>query len=159
MITGMVTDQSSGARKLAQKLGYVDGIPAISDENQQAWMEYIYKQQAVPANAKGVEVTLDTVDPNGNFIHIDTVTSDMSGGFKKKFTPEVPGEYTIIATFAGTNSYYSSYAETYVGVDEAPPTTPPPEYPQPIDNTMVIVAMGIVLLIAIIIVGIWIKHK
>jgi hypothetical protein len=32
--------------------------------------------------------------------------------------PPVPGEYTIIATFAGTASYYGSYAETAMGVSE-----------------------------------------
>ena len=36
-------------------------------------------QKPIPANATGVEVTLDAVDPNGNFIHLGTATSDMSG--------------------------------------------------------------------------------
>jgi len=45
--------------------------------------------------------------------------------FKKMWTPEVPGEYTVIATFMGDDSYGSSYAETAVGVVEAP--EPPPE--------------------------------
>ncbi len=52
-------------------------------------------QQAMPSNAKGVEVTLDTVDPNGNFVHIGTVTSDISGKFSYMWTPEVPGKYTV----------------------------------------------------------------
>jgi hypothetical protein len=102
---------------------------------------------------------LDTLDPNGNFIHIGTVTSDISSGFKKMFTPEVPGEYTIIATFAGSESYGSSYAQTYVGVSEAPPATAPPEYPQPIDPTWTIIGVGIVLLIAIAIIGLLILRK
>jgi hypothetical protein len=117
-------------------------------------MDYMVQQSvAAPMNAKGVDVTLDAVDPNGNFIHIDTVTSDMSGMFKKMFTPEVPGEYTIIATFAGSGSYGASYAETAIGVLEAPPATPPPQYPVPIDYTMAIIGAAIAVIIAVAIVG------
>jgi hypothetical protein len=125
----------------------------------EAWMEYLYMQQGIPGNATGVEVTLDALDPNGNFVHIGTVTSDMSGGFKKMYTPEVPGEYTVIATFAGSASYYSSYAQTYVGVDEAPPATAAPEYPQPIDNTLTILYATIAIIITIVIVGILMLRK
>ena len=114
MITGTVTDQSPGAM----------GTPAISDADQEAWMAYLYMQQPAPSNAKGVEVSLDTIDPNGNLVHIGTVSSDSSGMFKKMFKPEVPGEYTIIATFAGSKSYGSSKAETAIGVEEAPQATP-----------------------------------
>jgi hypothetical protein len=153
LIKGTVTDQSPSAKD----------TPAISDEDQEAWMEYLYSYQVMPTNAKGVEVSLDTVDPNGNFVHIGTVTSDASGMFKKMWTPEVPGEYTIIATFAGSKSYYGSSAETAIGVDEAPPATATPEYPQPIDPTWTIVGVGIAIIIAIIIaivlVGIWIRRK
>jgi len=39
------------------------------------------------------------------------------------FTPEVPGKYTIVATFGGSESYYSSYAETAINVDNAPAST------------------------------------
>jgi hypothetical protein len=139
LIKGTVTDQSPGAKD----------TPAIADASMQAWMEYLYEQQAIPGNATGVEVSLDTLDPNGNFVHITTATSDMSGTYSYLWTPEVPGKYTVIATFAGTKSYGSSYAETAVGVQEAPPATTPPEYPQPIDNTMTIVYATIAIIIAI----------
>lgn len=122
MITGTVTDQTSSPE--------AKGKAAISDADQNAWMKYLYAQQPFPKNAKGVEVSLDTVDPNNNYIHIGTVTTDSSGMFKKMWTPDVPGEYTVIATFAGTKSYYGSSAETAVGVSEpvspvVQPTTPP----------------------------------
>jgi hypothetical protein len=159
LIEGTVTDQCAGAKEIAQKLGFTNGVPAIADESMGQWMEYVYMQKPRPTNATGVEVSLDTIDPNGNFIHIGTVTSDMSGMFKKMWTPEVPGEYTIIATFAGSKSYYSSYAETAIGVEEAPPPTPPPEYPQPIDYTMHFVGVGIAIIIAVALVGVWIKKK
>ena len=83
------------------------------------WMEYLNMQAPIPATAKGVEVTLDAVSPNGNFVHIGDVTSDMSGMFSYVFTPEGPGKYTIIATFPGSAAYGSSYAETAIGVTAA----------------------------------------
>jgi hypothetical protein len=149
LIKGTVTDQSPGAK----------GTPAIADESMQAWMEYLYMQQGIPGNATGVEVTLDTVDPNGNFVHIGTATSDMSGTFSYMWKPEVPGKYTVIATFVGSKSYGSSYAETAIGVDEAPPATAMPEYPQPIDNTLTIVGTGIAIIIAIAIAIVLIRRK
>jgi len=42
------------------------------------------------------------------------------------FTPEVPGEYTVIATFEGSESYWTSTAQTYLGVLDAPDATPEP---------------------------------
>ena len=159
VIEGIVTDQCAGAKEIAQKLGFANGVPAIADADMQAWMEYLYEQQAMPTNASGVEVTLDTLDPNGNFVHIGTTHSDISGMFSYMWEPEVPGKYTVIATFAGSAAYYSSYAETAIGVDEAPPATAAPEYPQPIDNTWTIVGVGIAMIIAVAIAAIWIKKK
>jgi outer membrane protein assembly factor BamB len=160
IIKGTVTDQSAGAKALAEKIGFMNGVAAVSDDSMEAWMEYLYAQQAMPNNATGVEVTLDALDPNGNFVHLGTVTSDTSGtyGYAWK-TPDVPGKYTIVATFAGSKSYYSSYAETYAVVDEAPAPTTPPEYPQPIDNTMTILYATIAIIITIVIVGILMLRK
>jgi hypothetical protein len=151
LIEGMVTDQSPGATAIATKLGYANGVPAIADENMEAWMEYLYEQQSMPNDATGVQVSLDTLDPNGNFVHIDTVTSDASGMFKKIWTPEVPGEYTVIASFLGTKSYGSSYAETAVGVSEAQPTPSPVEIPAYPDYTPLFTGIIIAVIIAILI--------
>ncbi|MCW4003691.1 MAG: PQQ-binding-like beta-propeller repeat protein [Candidatus Bathyarchaeota archaeon] len=156
LVEGTITDQSPGETCLGIPAA---GTPAIADDSMSAWMEYLYQQQAMPTNATGVEITLDALDPNGNFVHIGTVTSDASGLFKKAFVPEVPGEYTIIATFAGSKSYYSSYAETAINVDEAPPATQPPEYPQPIDPTWTIIGGVIAIIIAVAIVGLLILRK
>jgi hypothetical protein len=100
------------------------GTPAISDSDMDAWMEYMYHQRTMPANAKGVEVTLDAIDPNNNFIHIGTVTSDITGAYGFVWKPEVPGTYQIIATFGGSAAYSASFAQTYMGVGEEV-TTPP----------------------------------
>ena len=116
MITGTVTDQSSGAK----------GTPAIADEYMTEWMEYLYMQQPMPM-VNGVEVKLETLDPNMNFYEIGSVTSDASGMFKLMWEPPVSGEYTIIATFEGSESYWSSYAETAIGVEGVLEATPPTE--------------------------------
>jgi hypothetical protein len=116
LIKGMVTDQSPGETCLGIPAA---GTPAIADEDMTPWMEYLYMQKPMPTDASGVPVTLDAIAPDGSFVNIGTVTSDMSGMFKKMWTPDDEGEYTIIATFEGTDSYYASYAETAIGVGPA----------------------------------------
>jgi outer membrane protein assembly factor BamB len=161
VITGTVTDQSpSGRHNVAGDLDFsLKGTPAIADDYMDAWMEYMFHQRPIPTDATGVEVSLDTVDPNGNYVHIGTVTSDINGIYGYAFNPDVPGTYQIIATFAGSAAYGPSSATTYLSVSEAPPATAPPEYPQPIDNTMTIVYATIAIIIAIALVGVWLKRK
>ncbi len=70
-------------------------------------------QQPKPTNATGVTVTLTAIDPNGNLITLGQATSDDTGKYAFPWTaPTVPGLYKVTATFSGTNSYYSSSAET-----------------------------------------------
>ena len=152
MITGTVTDQSPNKD--------LKGTPAISDADQGRWMDYmVTKTITEPTNATGVPVTLQAVDPNGNVINIGTVTSDQSGVFKKLWTPEITGEYTIKATFAGTQSYGPSAAETAFGIQAAQATTTPPTTAAPVDNTYTIVGMGIAIIIAIALVGLLVLRK
>ena len=154
MITGTVTDQSPGATAYAAKYGLATGVPAVSDADQEAWMEYLYMQQTKPTDATGVQVRLDTIDPNGNYVHIGETTSDLTGAYGYKWTPEVPGTYQIIATFEGSNSYGSSHAQTYVGVDETAltPTQQPLTAAPPTD--MYVLGIGTAIIIAITIVGV-----
>ena len=144
VIEGTVTDESPGQ----------PGTPAISDEDMSAWMEYLHMQKPIPTDAKGVEISLDIIDANGNFRNIGTATSDMSGVYSLVWEPDIPGHYTIIATFAGSNSYGSSYAETSIYVEEAPAATPPPDTtPAPPTDTY-IMGLGIAILAAVIIIGV-----
>ena len=83
-------------------------------------------QQPKPTDAVGVEVTLTVLDPNGNVYDIATATSDVDGFFKASFIPQVPGEYTITASFASSESYWPSYAKTAINVEHAPEGTPGP---------------------------------
>ncbi|TRZ48488.1 MAG: hypothetical protein D4S01_10210 [Dehalococcoidia bacterium] len=132
VIRGTVTDQCAGAKKIAEKVGFTNGVPVVSDESMEAWMEYLYEQQGMPTNATGVEVVLETLDPNGNFYKIDRTTSDESGLYSIMWEPPVPGKYTIIATFEGSKSYYGSCAKTAMGVEEAASPAQPIE-PEPIE--------------------------
>jgi hypothetical protein len=125
IISGTVTDVSPGTNDDAITMRFPNGVPAMSDASQSDWMLYVYKQFTMPASATGVDVQISVVDANGNFRNIGTATTDISGTYNLQWTPDIPGRYTVLATFAGSGAYYSSYAQTAIGVD-APPVTPTP---------------------------------
>ena len=139
VIEGTVTDQSAGAM----------GTPAISDEDMGDWMEYIYMQKPFPGGATGVDVSIDVIDSNGNFRNVGTATSDTSGTYSLVWEADIPGMYSVIATFAGSESYASSFASTSFYVEEAPqPTAAPEATPAPMTDTYV-VGTGIAVIAAI----------
>jgi len=145
MIEGTVTDQSTGQPDTA----------CIADEDMAEWMEYLHLQEPMPA----VEVSLDVIDSNGNYRNIGTATSDMTGTFAMMWEPDIPGQYTVIATFAGSESYGSSYAQTYMGVVDAPdPTAAPEATPAPMTDTYVL-GMGVAAIAAIVVIGLLILMK
>ena len=116
-------------------------------------------QKPFPSNVTGVEVVLSVLDSNNNYYEIGRATSDTSGTFGLWWEPEIPGKYVITATFAGSESYGSSYAQTYLGVVEAPPASPtPPPVSLPPTETYV-VGTGIAIIIAIGIVGFLILRR
>jgi hypothetical protein len=89
-------------------------------------MEYLYMQSPEPTNATGVPVTLSYIDPNNNCYTIGTTTTDINGQYAYTFTPDVPGTYTIIATFGGSNSYFSSSGQTHMTFVSPPAATAAP---------------------------------
>ena len=93
------------------------------------------------------------MDPNGNFYEIGRTTSDLTGTFSLKFTPDVPGDYQIIARFEGSASYGSSFAYTYLNVEEAPQASPTPTPPPPGMTDTYVLGLGAGAIIAIIAVG------
>ena len=130
--------------------------PAVSDEDMSEWMDCIHMQNATllnnPPKPKGVTVRLAAVDPNNNVIDIGTVTSDSSGLFGKIWQPEVPGKYTIYATFDGSGSYWGSYAATTIGaVEAAASVTPQPVQAAP-DYTPLLYALLVVGIVAILLI-------
>jgi hypothetical protein len=115
-------------------------------------MGYVYEQFPTPTNVNGVQVTIDVIDANGNYRNIGTTTSDSSGMFTFAWTPDITGSYTVIATFAGSQSYYGSSAESSFVASAAPPTASP--YPvvnlPPTEMYFAISTVAIIIAIAII---------
>jgi uncharacterized protein GlcG (DUF336 family) len=106
----------------------------------------------MPTNVAGVEVVISVVDANGNFRTIGTTTSDASGTYSFAWTPDIAGKYTVIATFAGTNSYYGSYAETAFVADNIEETPAPTQTPPTVADLYLV--PGIVgIIVSVIIVG------
>ena len=153
LVEGTVTDISVGTKSTELSARFPAGVPAVSDASQAAWMEYVYMKQARPTDATGVPVVLSALDPNGNYIVIGTATSDSNGAFKLAFTPEVPGTYTVFATFQGSGSYYGSTAETGIYVDEAEVTPAPTAAPESVADMYFIPAIaGLFVLIIVVLV-------
>jgi len=90
LFTGTVMDIAAGTKQQEQASRFPKGVPAVADEYQEDWMQYVYMQQACPANVEGVQVKLETLDPNGNFYEIGTVTADASGMYKLLWEPQYP---------------------------------------------------------------------
>jgi outer membrane protein assembly factor BamB len=153
VISGKITDESPGTKSTLLTSRFPNGVPAVSDASQSAYMEYLYQMQPMPTDAVGVEVTIDVIDSNGNFRNIGTATSDASGFYSLEWMPDIPGKYTVIATFAGSDAYFASYDETAFVVDKAPEATPAPDpTPAPMTDTYVL-GMGAAAIIVIIIFG------
>ena len=116
VIRGTITDQSPGSK--------AKGTAAISDASMGQWMEYMFMQKMLPTDATGVEVSIDAIDPNNNFVHLGNATGDTTGMFGFTWTPpDIPGYYKIIATFDGSDSYWPSSATTGMYVQSAPQAT------------------------------------
>jgi hypothetical protein len=126
VIKGTVTDTSSGTTQDEQAARFPNGVACASDASMKDWMGYVYQQKPLPTNFTGVEVSIDVLDSNGNYRTIGTTTTDSSGTYRLTWTPDIAGNYTVIATFAGTNGYWSSYAEDGFTVMQAPAATAAP---------------------------------
>jgi outer membrane protein assembly factor BamB len=151
-ISGTVIDLSAGTKQQAPAANFPNGLPCVSDASMTQWMEYVYMQQPAPTNVTGVPVTISVLDSNGNYRTIGHTTSDDSGTFALTWTPDITGNYTIVATFAGSESYYSTSAETHFyangpALTAAPypiVTLPPTEMYFAISTTAIIIAIAIV---------------
>jgi hypothetical protein len=117
LIQGTITDQSVGQK----------GTPCVSKASMRSWMEFLHMQKPCPQTVTGVPVTLLAMrHSDRSIITIGTVTSDTSG-FKYEWTPPDEDLYTITASFAGDESYGSSWSYTGLSVGPTPPAEPEPE--------------------------------
>ncbi len=159
VITGSVMDISGGTTDSALTARFPNGVPAVSDDSMTAWMKYVYMQLPKPADVKGVTVTLNVIDANGNYRPIGETTSDASGMFSYTWEPDIEGDYKVVATFGGSESYFPSSAETAFFVDEAAPQeTDTPTVALP-PTELYFVASTAAIIIAIAIVGLLLLRK
>jgi outer membrane protein assembly factor BamB len=127
VIKGNVLDISPGTKLSQQAMRFPNGVPAVADESMSAWMEYVYMQKPRPADVVGVKVEISVLDANNNLRPIGTATADADGFFSLNWQPDIPGKYTVYASFGGSESYWPSHATTAFAVDEAvTPATPEP---------------------------------
>ncbi len=162
ILTGTVLDQSPAQ----------PGTACVSTSSMATWMQYLHMQQPLTGlwgneTITGVPVSLDAVDPNGNFVHIATVTTDgTTGTYGYTWTPTNAGDYKVMATFTGDDSYGSSWATNYASVS-APTATPAPTATATIASNlatttdlMTYMVVGIIaIIIAIAIVGLVLYRK
>ncbi len=123
VIQGSVTDISPGTQTDAVKMRFPNGVPAVSDASQSAWMLYVYKQFECPTNASGVPLIVSVLDANGNNRIVGTTTSDLTGAYKFSWKPDISGSYTVYVTFAGSEAYYGSVAQSAFFVEDQPAAT------------------------------------
>jgi hypothetical protein len=153
VIRGTVTDISAGTKLSDQTARFPNGVACASDESMKDWMEYVYMQQPMPTVFTGVPVTIDVIDSNGNYRTIGSATTDASGTFSLSWLPDIPGDYTVIVTFQGTQGYWPSYAETSFVVDPAHPTSAPTDAPEQSASEMYFVPAVAGIIVTIIVVG------
>jgi hypothetical protein len=160
IISGTVMDQSAAQ----------PNTPAVSDASMATWMDYLHFQMPIDgiyhnAVVNGVPVSIDALDPNNNVVHIGTATSDQSGTYSFTWTPTTTGTYKISASFAGSDSYGSSSAETAAvivaehAVSPTPTSSPTEGLVKTSDLMTYIVVAVIVMIIALAIATLLILRK
>jgi hypothetical protein len=160
VIKGSVMDISAGTKQNQQAARFPNGVACASDASMSDWMGYVYQQKPLPTNFAGVQVTIDVLDSNFNYRNIGSATTDASGKYSLTWTPDIAGNYTIIANFAGTNDYWPSYSENSFNVMEAPPATPTPTPAAPLPPyEMYTIGAAIAIIIAVAIVGLILLRK
>jgi hypothetical protein len=162
-ISGTVTDISAGSQQNVVAANFPNGLPCVSDASMTQWMEYVYEQQPMPTNVTGVPVTISVTDSNGNHYDIGTVITNPSGFYSLTWTPTISGNFTVTATFEGTQSYYGSSADTAFCASAASAATTPAPVTQNFatvsDLMMYMVGGVIAIIIAIAVVGLLILRK
>jgi hypothetical protein len=150
-ITGTITDASPGTNQLLVKSNFPNGLPCVSDASESQFMEAVYQQQTMPNNITGVPITISVIDSNNNYRVIGTTTSDYTGHFGLTWTPDISGNYTLIANFQGSNSYYPSSSSTYFSASEPATVTSTPQAVQiglaTTNDLMMFMTVGVVAII------------
>ncbi|HLN46490.1 MAG TPA: PQQ-binding-like beta-propeller repeat protein [Candidatus Sulfotelmatobacter sp.] len=131
--------------------------PCVSKDSMSTQMEYLHMQHPVDGldhniQMTGVPVTLTALDSSGNATPIGTTTTNAYyGTFSYEWTTPNEDKYTIIASFAGDDSYSSSAASTTLSVGAALTSIDNGQQVTVPDYTMTIVYGVIAIIIAVII--------
>jgi len=152
LITGTVTDISAGTLQPEQAARFPNGVPAVSDASMSKWMEYVYMDQPKPTDVTGVPVEIFVLDSNNNYRSIGTATTDATGFYSLQWTPDIPGKYTVYATFMGSESYWPSQATTAFAVDESETTAAPTQTPPTVVEQYFLPSVAAII-VAIIVIG------
>ncbi len=162
-IKGTVTDISAGTNQAEQAARFPNGVPAVSNDSMSAWMQYVYQQKPRPANTIGVTVTLHVIDSNLNSRDIGTTTTNDDGFFSLNWTPDISGQYTVYASFDGSESYWPSHAVTSFAVDETAPTQTPTAIPESVADTYFVPAIAglfvLIIVVAIVLALLMLRKK
>jgi hypothetical protein len=153
VISGTVLDISAGTKQDQQAADFPNGVPVSSDASMKDWMGYVYQQKPLPTDFKGVPVTVDVLDSNGNYRNIGTATTDETGMYSLTWTPDISGNYTITATFHGTNGYFPSWATSSFTVQESKPTVAPTAAPPASMTDTYVLSSAIAIIVLLVIIG------
>jgi len=151
-ITGTVTDISAGSQQEAVAANFPNGLPCVSDASMSQFMEAVYEQQPMPTNITGVPVTISVTDSNNNHYEIGTVTTNSNGFYSLTWTPIITGNYTVTATFAGTQSYYGSSANAAFYASAPAPTNAPTAAPVSGLASTGTVELGVAIIVIVIVI-------
>ena len=137
LIQGSVMDMSPGDQGSFQNpVAPLDSrskqgtVPCVSKDSMKTMMEYVYEQKPIDGiwhneSITGVPVDITAIGADGSVIDIGTTTTNgYYGTFALAWTPPAEGVYTIMASFAGDDSYGSSSAATALNIVPAPTTAP-----------------------------------
>jgi hypothetical protein len=163
-ISGRINDLSTGSQQDAVTNNFPNGLPVVSDASMSQFMEAVYMQQPMPTNTTGVPITISVLDSNGNYRTIGATISNADGTFAYTWTPDITGDYTVTATFTGTESYYPSYASAAFHASETTASSSPTSGSQSnlatTSDLLLYMTVGVVaIIIAIAIVGLLLARK
>ena len=153
VISGTVTDISAGTKQDQQAADFPNGVPVASDSSMKDWMAYVYQQQPMPTNFTGVPVAIYVLDSNNNYRQIGTATTNANGMYTLTWKPDISGNYTVYAKFAGTNGYWPSSDTTAFYASPEAPTPAPTATPiagLASNNTLMYGIVAIIIVIVII---------
>jgi hypothetical protein len=157
VISGKVLDISSGTKQTTVAADFPNGVPVSSETSMADMMRYIYQQGPHPANFTGVPVDISVIDSNNNLRSIGTATTDVTGAYTFTWTPNIVGNYTVIATFPGTNGYWPSYGQSSFNVMQSSVSPTPTGTSGPSATSMTdtyVLGSAIAIIVVIIIIGI-----